>query len=149
MTLSAITLFCDDIRHESNGQRILVGVYRRAWLAERLPSQVDRLYAITLLRAPEDSWPERTLVTLTWPGAQPDRCTIDKGDIEAPHEVDEDPPVEGGVRLRTIEVNHCVEDREVLEPGFIDVRVDADGVVIPAGQLALDVADPAAKPPNG
>lgn len=141
MTLSAITLFCDDIRREYNGQRTLVGLYRGAWLAESLPFQVKKLYMVTLLRAPTNSWPERITLTTTYPGTDPESFTLHSGDIEDADDQSTNDSDSITEPLRTIEVSHVLEDVKVTQPGAIAVTVEADGLALPAGHLKLDVAE--------
>ena len=146
MTLSAITLFCDDIRFESNGQRTLVGLYSASGLAGKGYVRFSGLHMITFLRGLKDQWPENITVSLALPGEEPDTFTIPRNEIEKSNNASEDRPDASADGLRTVELRRHIEGFQVEESSAIEVTVVADGVGIPAGRLELYITEPSATP---
>lgn len=55
------TIFCDDVRTESSGKKIYVGVYSSAMLVSKIPATLPALVILLRLLVTEDRFPRKSL----------------------------------------------------------------------------------------
>lgn len=139
MTISAIALFCDDVRHEMGGQRSLIGLYESWLLGERYPFDIPELFAVTILRFSARDTPHQLAVKIQLPGAEDQTVPVPEttlAELRQPDQTDET-----AEQLRTLELHRRFTHLTVSEPVTISVRVQTDKQEIPAGALTLQASD--------
>jgi uncharacterized protein DUF6941 len=71
MPRSAIAIFCDDIRTESTGKRIVIGMYEGVLVVPGIPFDIPQLNALIIVRTPADDPIERLSIGVEVPGRMP------------------------------------------------------------------------------
>lgn len=139
MAISAIALFCDDVRHEMGGQRSLIGVYESRLLGESYPFDIPELFVVTILRCPASDTPDQLAVTIHMPGVEEETFPVPEttlAELRRPDQTNED-----AGQLRTLELHRRFTHLTVSHPVTISVTVQADDQEIPAGTLTLQAGD--------
>lgn len=149
MSISAITLFCDDIRYEYDGKRTLVGVHQDARVGERYPLKLPQIFAITYIRCLAENIPDWLTITISQKGQQDETVEVPTEYLEqsrrrAADSKTLDSPV-------TFEAAARLSDLTITEEITIAVRVAVPEGEIAAGRLILRAADdaPSESPPKG
>jgi len=135
MPISAITLFCDDIRYERDGKRTLVGVHQDARLAESYPLEITQLFAMTFVRCPRAELPDQLAVTLTQNGQDDEVLEFPQDFLEQSRQRVTDQT--GPEDQVTFEAVARLSDMKITEETRLAVRVTTPRGDIPAGRLIL------------
>jgi len=130
-SITAIALFFDDIRFESNNKLILIGQYASDMIVSPGSLPVDRLSILLHVRWPLDFTPKTVIVRVSVPGQPPMVQPLPTSDpiiITRPKSEFSSVIMQGIVQLRF----------PPLRAGdTIDVWVQLDGHDIPAGRLHI------------
>lgn len=135
MAISAIALFCDDVRQELGGQRSLIGLYESGLRGETYPFDIPELFSVTILRFPVSETPNQIAVTIHTPGAEDQTVNVPETTLAELREPDQ--REEDVMQLRTLELHRRLRHLTVSGPLTISVTVQADEHEFLAGALTL------------
>lgn len=141
MTILASCLFCDDVRTEANGKRILIGVYDKDLIAAQLPFRLSRLFLAVTIEALGSDLPTLKAIRVDWPGHAPQSHAI--------------PEVRPQIALQDAEAGRQTAHLfiqagpfEITETGFLRVYIETEAEGdIPAGSLLLRTIEQVSQDP--
>jgi hypothetical protein len=147
MTSQALAIFCDDIRHEVSGKRILVGVYGAEMIVSRFPVTLPQLCIDVTIRMPRRMRPDSLTVhvyrnaDLIWQSETPRKELAGAFRLVGglPHPLRDLPVPAAGVHspLLTLRTALALRDLELDGAAALHVQVRADGDVLEAGSLPI------------
>lgn len=128
--ISAFCQFCDDIRIEANGKRLLIGVYERDLIVPAIPFRLNRIMAAITAHAPKED-PFRVLaVRVEQPGQESRSIQIPKPDSR---DKKKDPEA---IRF-SAKIFIPIEPLEITKAGTLRVFLDTDRGEVYAGGIRL------------
>jgi hypothetical protein len=135
MSRSAIAIFCDDVRIEATGKRILVGVYQDTLGVPQLPFTISGLNVLVVIRVSADDPIREMVAEFAVPGQELVRLGGEVPPVQAPPQGEA--PTKGHT-IRTFELWTQLRPFEVVKEEQIVVTVKMDNETIVAG--GLDIA---------
>lgn len=134
--ISAIALFCDDIRHEASGEFSLMGVHPDTMLVPGVPGMLPKLAIYMRAHVPLDVRFDTMHLYIKEPGGARRLC----GQFEADMiEGAQQQATDAGLRFAGL-INVVVASPFLIEqPGKYAVELDYDGVTQEMGALTVAV----------
>lgn len=139
MSISAITLFCDDIRYEHDGKRTLVGVHQDARVGERYPLNLPQLFIITYIRCLAKNIPDWVAITISQTGQEDETLEVPAETLAQSRQRAAENRTPD--TLVTFEAAARLSDLTISEALVIAVKVAVPEGEIAAGRLVLRAAD--------
>jgi len=129
----ATVTFADDLRHESNGKRIVVGVYGRDIIFNELPQSISQIWACIRYGTDIDNVDLPVLVEVVIPGAE-DSQTMEVNMPPPPPNFKDDPEM----TVINVTLDFRLENLDFTESGTIKAYVHTQsGERVPAGRLNI------------
>lgn len=143
MTLSAITLFCEDVRFEHDGKRTFVGVLQDTYSVPEYPFKVPRLIALTILRWSQGNLPERIHVSYGLVGEEKRNIELPESSLEQLRRAS--PSRTDDVGISTLEIGISLADLNIQQPSNFTVHIHTGTTSIHAGVLRFETSPPEEK----
>lgn len=137
MTVNAVSLFCEDVRQEANGQEIIIGIFKDKLFVNILPGMLPKLSVYTRINIPNDLDIQNLGVYLVSSiGENIVENKIDMGLIKSNKNI----AIESGTPYTGITSRVTLSPFSVEEPKSLIVNVVADLQTIVSGVLHIELA---------
>jgi hypothetical protein len=135
-TVSALAVFCDDVREEVGNKISLMGVYGAdIKFRAKPPVTYPRLGVVVWTTADVKDFPKKLTIRVL---AQPGNVVVFSADIDTP--VDDEQ--RSGDNIARLQTAIGVTPLNIKAAGFIEVEVDTGTEKIKAGQLSIEFHPP-------
>lgn len=132
----AHTIFCDDIRHESSGKLIIVGMYGPELTVPSLPTSLPDMRLMVTFSTPEEQPFKSAEIRVSFRDEVLMTMELDVALSESPVERPSSEEIGHGVMLvHQMAAFLTLQSLNVEKAGNILVRVHTESGVIPAGAL--------------
>ncbi|WP_313493708.1 hypothetical protein [Stenotrophomonas sp.] len=141
-TRGAHTIFCDDIRQESSGKLLIVGMYGDSLTVPSFPCQLPDLRLMITMTSPIEVPFESAEIRVSF-----DREVLMTMSLDDPSTPDmsvgpSDEDVSAGVmRVHHMTAFMVLESVNIEKPGNLLVRIQTESELIPAGALYVSEAE--------
>lgn len=143
MSIHGMTLFCDDVREEKSGKRILIGLYADNLVVPGFPIDLSHLMLVNLIRGPNGAVPRSLAIKLSLPPDHQWVTDIPVDKLTRDGVFDRGPD---GILNWTLEIGLPLPAIQITGPGIITAEIIIDGTPFVTGQMNVQAAVEEAPP---